>query len=217
MVPQGWRAGNRTTMPHTGAVNMSDPMAPSTARGRGTWQGMIDQCEALLIRSTGEGSDVWAQRARAAGLTEEAPLKAWLIDHGVRGYASNAVEWKVLGYPDSFLKSADELLDAQYADRPQLRPIGDALLAWAESVGAEIQMRKTYVALRGRRKFAQIAPATKAAVDVHLRLAEAAGPPAATARVAADDPLDQRIRLRSLEDVTNEVLDLLARSFAENR
>ena len=32
------------------------------------------------------------------------------------------------GYPDFFLSSADELIDGQYADRPQLRPIFDALI-----------------------------------------------------------------------------------------
>lgn len=195
----------------------ADEKAADEKPARGTWRGMIDQCEALLLRATGEGSDAWTARARDAGLSEEAPLKAWLVERGITGYASNAVEWKVLGYPDSFLRSADELLEGQYADRPQLRPIADALLAWADEAGAEVQMRKTYVALRGRRKFAQITPATKSAVDVYLRLEQPAGPPAEQKAAAKDDPLTQRVRLRSLEDVTDEVRDLLERSFAENR
>jgi hypothetical protein len=56
------------------------------------------------------------------------------------------------------LRDADELLDGQYRDHPNLRPIANTLLAWAAArPGVAIRMRKGYVPLHSkRRKFAQV-------------------------------------------------------------
>lgn len=54
------------------------PTAGSASPSRGTWQEMIDICESLLVRATGEDSDTWAARVRAEGLTEEAPMSCWM-------------------------------------------------------------------------------------------------------------------------------------------
>lgn len=193
---------------------MSDaPGAPA----RGSWREMVAWCEGLVLERTGETADAWADRARSEEMTEEASLRAWLAEHGVTGYASNAVEWKVLGYPESFLKDADELLEAQYPDRPQLRPIADALLAWAESRGATVQMRKTVASLMARRKFAQVAPQSKSAVTVLVRVTERLSAPFEEFRTPDDDPFDQRVRLRSLDDLTDGVYAVLARALDEGR
>lgn len=89
-------------------------------------------------------------------LKNAAELRDWTRDqHGITGYAQYAVSWEMFGYPDFMLRDADELIDAQYAGHPALRPIADAFLAWAaETAGVGIQMRKGYVSLHSpRRKF----------------------------------------------------------------
>ncbi|WP_309106321.1 hypothetical protein [Arthrobacter sp.] len=69
-------------------------------------------------------------------------------EHCVTGYAQYAVSWEMFGYPEFMLRDAGELLDAQCASHPELRPIADALLAWAEETeGVEIQLRKGYISL----------------------------------------------------------------------
>ena len=70
-----------------------------------------------------------------------------------------------------FTRSADELVRGQYADRPQLREIYDAVLALLPQLGeVAIRTRKTYVALlTARRSFAVIAPVTRTRVDLGLR------------------------------------------------
>ena len=40
------------------------------------------------------------------------------------------------GYPDFLLATADELIEKQYADRPQLRPVYDAIIAAGARVAA---------------------------------------------------------------------------------
>jgi hypothetical protein len=138
---------------------------------------MIDSNQALLLRKTGKDVRWWAGVARAQGFADYPALAGWLTkEHGLAGYAREAVLWEVFGPPPFMLRDADELFEGQYADRLALRPIGEAILAWAGATeGVVVQMRKTYVSLQSaRRKFAQVAPVTKTSVDVTLRWTDTA-------------------------------------------
>lgn len=204
-----------------------------------TWHTMVDSNQALLLRKTGHDVAFWADRARTAGIKNDAELRTWMRDeHGVTGYSQYAVSWELFGYPDFMLRDADELIAGQYANHPQLRPIADALLAWASATeGVEIQMRKGYVSLHSpRRKFAQVTRTTNTAVDVALRLGakglegrgleerslEEQGLDAAVqARVEAlktraDDPFNRRVRLTSVDQVDEELLEILAHTLEQN-
>ncbi len=133
---------------------------------------MVDSNQELLLRTSGHDVHWWAERARAAGLKNDAELRNWMREeHGITGYARYAVSWEMFGYPEFMLPGADELIDGQYAKHPELRPIADALLAWAAATdGVGIQLRKGYVSLRSpKRKFAQVTRANNTTVDVLLR------------------------------------------------
>lgn len=109
---------------------MTNTPEPNTAR---TWQGMVDSNQALLQRKTGHDVRFWAERARAAGMRNDAQLRDWMREvHGVTGYAQYAVSWELFGYPEFMLRDADELIDARYAGYPGLRPIVDALRVRAD-------------------------------------------------------------------------------------
>ncbi|MEW9873260.1 DUF5655 domain-containing protein [Arthrobacter sp. HS15c] len=195
--------------------NTQEP--PKTAR---TWQTMLDSNQALLLRKTGKDVAYWAGQARSAGMQNDAQLRAWMRDeHGVTGYAQYAVSWELFGYPEFMLRDADELIEGQYANHTQLRPIADAILAWASATdGVEIQMRKGYVSLHSpRRKFAQVTRTTNTAVDVTLRLDPAAGGRLEAVKVRADDAFDRRVRLTSLDQVDGELLEILAAALDQNR
>jgi Family of unknown function (DUF5990)/Domain of unknown function (DUF5655) len=114
---------------------------------------------------------------------------------------------------------AGELIDGQYADRPQLRPILDAVLALLPALGpATVQARKTIVSLVSpRRTFAVVRATTRDRVDLGLRLdgtepggrlrsAKGIGGGGATVRIALSRP----------EDVDDEVRDLMRRAYDEN-
>ena len=77
--------------------------------------------------------------------------------------------------PDYLTAGADELIEGQYADRPQLRPILDAVLALLPTLGpATVLPRKTIVSLVcPRRTFAVVRATTKDRVDLGLRLDDA--------------------------------------------
>jgi hypothetical protein len=180
---------------------------------------MIEWNQSLLLRKTGHDIHWWADRARQQGFRDNAELGAWLRDEqGVTGYAQYAVSWEVFGYPEFMLRDADELLEGQYADRDHLRPLAEAILAWAETAdGVAIQLRKGYVSLLSpRRKFAQVTAATKSAVDITFRWQGTTPERLEPIRVRADDPFAWRVRLRSSEDVDDELFTLLSAALKQN-
>ncbi|MBG6216065.1 hypothetical protein IWX75_000502 [Arthrobacter sp. CAN_A6] len=175
-----------------------------------TWQSMVDSSAERLNRTTGRSATVWADEARNAGITTRESLSSWLKGQGITGYNLMSIDWEMFGYPEFFLKSADELIEAQYADRPALRPIADRLLLWAQSAdNVEIQMRKTYVSLQTpRRKFAQVTPTNRTTVDVFVRV-DLSDLAALEPVRSAGDPFAWRLRLREPADVDDAVLDAL--------
>jgi hypothetical protein len=134
---------------------------------------MKDMSARLLKERTGADVETWNQRIKAEGFNNEQELRAWLTAHGVTGYAQSLLVMERFGYPDFLLASADALIQGQYADRPQLRPILDAIIDAAAGLGeVVVQTRKTYVSLVTlRRTFARVQPTTKHRVDLGLRLA----------------------------------------------
>jgi hypothetical protein len=184
-----------------------------------SWQEMRGQIVEILERRTGAGLAAWNARIAAAAPASEADLRTWLDEQGVEGYPRMLLVYERFGYPDFLLAGADDLIDGQYADRPALRPILDALLVVAPSLGTvEVQARKTYVTLlTPRRTFASIEPRTRTRVDLGLRLPG----PMRDGRLEPSTSLGQsgmtaRIGLASADDVDDEVVGWLQRAYAAN-
>lgn len=110
------------------------------------WESMRAMSARLLKERTGEDVDSWNRRIQNRGFKDEAYLRLWLTQEGVTGYAQSLLVMETFGYPDFLLVSADELIDAQYADRSHLRPILDTILkAMAGFSRVTAQARKGYV------------------------------------------------------------------------
>lgn len=185
-----------------------------------TWQAMRDQITGQLERQTGEGVEAWNRRIKAAGPVDEPALRAWLKqEHDVTGYPAMLLAWETFGYPDFLTATADELVDAQYADRPDLRPIFDAVIAAVSALsGAEIQARKTYVSLVSpRRMFGIVQASTKKRVDLGLRLddVEPQGR-LVLAKSLGSDRITRRLALESVDDLDDEALDWIRRAYDAN-
>ncbi|HEX6052182.1 MAG TPA: DUF5655 domain-containing protein [Gemmatimonadaceae bacterium] len=121
------------------------------------------------------------------------------------------------GYPDFLLATADELIDAQYEDRPGLRPIFDAIVAAAMRLGkVTVQARKTYVSLVSpRRTFARIQATTKGRVDLGLRV-EGVAPSGRLQPSRIHETMPLQIGLSTLADIDDEVVRWLRRAYDEN-
>ena len=182
------------------------------------WQAMRDMSARLLKARTGEGVDTWNRRIQRERFDDEEALRAWLTKQAVTGYAQSLLVMERFGYPDFLLATADELIDGQYADRPQLRPIFDALIDAASGLGAvTIQARKTFLSLvTPRRTFARIQPTTRNRVDLSLRL-EGRKPRGRLRSSKIHETMRVQIELTARDQVDSEVLGWLQEAYDENR
>jgi hypothetical protein len=182
------------------------------------WKGMRDMSARLLEERTGEGVDSWKRRIQGERLDDEKALRAWLTARGVTGYPQTLLVMERFGYPDFLLATADELIDGQYADRQELRPIFDAIIDAAACLGeVTIQARKTYVSLVSpKRTFARVRPTTKKRVDLGLRLeGQEAGGRLQPSKIHETMPL--QISFASRDEVDSEALDWLQEAYDRNR
>lgn len=182
------------------------------------WKSMQEMSARLLKERTGENVSAWNRRIAQQKLADEKSLRAWLTKQGVTGYAQSMLVMERFGYPDFMLASADELIEGQYADRPALRPIFEALIDAATALGeVVIQTRKTYVSLvTGRRTFARIQPTTKTRIDLALRL-EGRKPHGRLQASKIHETTPLQVGLTSVEDVDSEVLGWLQEAYEMNR
>jgi uncharacterized protein DUF5990/uncharacterized protein DUF5655 len=197
--------------------NQPTAAGPAAVPPPKSWKQMRDWAAHLLRSRTGQDVAAWNRRVGEAGLPDEQALRGWLDGQGVTGYGQALLVWERFGYPDFLTAEADELISGQYSDRPQLRPVFDALLAALPAVGpATVQARKTLVSLvTPRRTFAVIQATTKSRVDLGLRLEHER--PGGRLLAARDlGAATVRIPLTRPEDVDAEVLEWLRRAYAEN-
>jgi len=178
---------------------------------------MRTMSQRLLEKRTGEGVTIWNRRIKREQLADEDSHRAWLTKQGVTGYAQTLLVMERFGYPDFLTATADELIDGQYADRPQLRPIFDAVIETAVGLGdVTIQARKTYVSLVSpRRTFARVQPTTKTRVDLALRV-EGEKPGGRLQPSKIHETMPVQIGLRSPKEVDAGVARWLQRAYRES-
>jgi hypothetical protein len=88
-----------------------------------SWKEMRDWAAQLLQSRTGQDVAAWNRRVAEAGPPDEQAFRAWLEGQGVTGYGQALLVSERFGYPDFLPAEADELIEGQYSDRPQLRPV----------------------------------------------------------------------------------------------
>jgi hypothetical protein len=178
---------------------------------------MVEWSARLLKQRTGEDVAAWNRRIARGKFPDEKSLRAWLTKQGVTSYPQSLLVWETFGYPGHMIATAEKLIDDQYADRPQLRPILDALLSAAAALGeVTIQARKTYISLvTSRRTFARIQPTTRNRVDLALRL-EGHKPRGRLQRSKVHETTPLQVSLVSEDEIDSEVLDLLQEAYQQN-
>jgi Family of unknown function (DUF5990)/Domain of unknown function (DUF5655) len=207
---------HRRSLPDQPERDAAGPVPPPPVR---SWREVREWSAELLRTRTGEDVAAWNSRVADTGLGDEQSVRGWLAEQGVTGYAQALLVWERFGYPDFMTADADELVDGQYADRPQLRPILDAVLVAASALGpVTATARKTCVSLVSpRRTFAAVQATTKSRVDLGLRLdgVEPAGR-LLVAKNIASGTIDLRIALGGPGEVDEEVIGWLRRAYDES-
>ncbi|MGH7502909.1 MAG: DUF5655 domain-containing protein [Longimicrobiales bacterium] len=181
------------------------------------WQRNREMWTRILETRTGESVGAWNRRIRNQRMSDESELRVWLSERGVTGYAQSLLVMERFGYPDFVTASADELINAQYADRLALRPICEAVIDAAGRLGdVVVQARKTYVSLvTPRRTFARVQATTRKRVDLGLRLDNQA-PAGRLVSSCIHETMKLQIGMSRAEEVDAEVVGWLRRSYVEN-
>ena len=176
---------------------------------------MRDLSKRVLEERTGATLATWNRRVKAQKPKDEAALRAWLETQGVTGYAQSLLVMERFGYPDFLTASATELIDAQYADRPKLRPVFDHLIDLAAGLGdVTVQARKTYVSLMTpRRTFARLR-AKKDLIEVGLRLDAKPRGRLKPSNIHGSMPV--QIDVASIDEIDDAVVKLLERAHEES-
>jgi Domain of unknown function (DUF5655) len=179
------------------------------SRNKEMWIGVLE-------KQTGDGLQAWKARMRRHKFRDEQQLRTWLSRRNVTGYAQQLLVMERFGYPDFILASADELIDRQYADAPELRAVYDAIVTAATSCGdLTVQARKTFVSLVSpRRTFARIQRA-KARVNLGLRL-DGQRPVGRLMPSNIHDTMRLQIAVAGVEQVDAELRDWLKRAYTQN-
>jgi uncharacterized protein DUF5655 len=181
------------------------------------WRRFRDAQAERLKLVTGQDVAVWNGRIAQVAPSDPEALNAWLTTQGVTGYARQLLRWERFGYPDFMAATAGQLLDAQYGDRTALRPVYEALVAAALSLGdVTVQARKTYVSLRtARRTFARIQPTTRIRIDIGLRL-DGLEPAGRLRPGRIHDSMPVQLSFETLDDLDDEALDWLRKAYERN-
>lgn len=119
--------------------------APAAEPAPKSWQEMREWCARLLQARTGQDVAAWNERIAAGAPDNRADalaLRAWLSAQGVTGYAQALLAWETFGYPEYLVADAEDLIARQYADRPHLRAVFDAVLAALPALPARSLSRR---------------------------------------------------------------------------
>lgn len=181
------------------------------------WRGMRSLASGLLLEATGEDLEAWNRRVEREAPSDEKLLRIWLAQGGVTGFTQAYLVVERLGYPDDLAVTADELTDGQYADRPALRPIYEAILEAASAPGeVVVQARKTHVSLHTPlRMFARVESPAPDRIELFLRIEDA--PPGGRLQPSSEhEKLPARITLKAPADLDDETRGWIEQAYAEN-
>ncbi len=169
-----------------------------------TVEEMMESMKAGLLAKTGKRLEDWVKIVKASGIEKHGEqVKLLKTDHGLGHGHANFVCQAAKGRMDA---DPADLLEAQYKVKETLRPIHDAIAAFAATLGKDVEVspKKTNVALRRSKNFAVIVPATKSRIDLGINLKGEPG----KGRLLEEKPgtmCTHKVRLETVADVDAEV------------
>ena len=165
---------------------------------------MMASMKAGLKAKTGKSLEDWVKIVQASGLgTHGEQMKLLKTDHGVGHGHANMICQAAKG---RFDEDPGDMLAGQYTGKEGLRPVYDALEAYARTLGKDVEIspKKTSVVFRRSKNFAVVTPATKSRIDLGLNLKGMTG----TGRLLEEKPgsmCTHKVRLESMADIDAEL------------
>ncbi len=172
-----------------------------------------DEMAATMIANmpekTGKPLGDWLDIVKQSGLDKHGKIVAMLkSDHGMSHGFANLVAAHALKSDEPV-----DLVAAQYSGaKAPLKPIHDAIVDFAKTLGADVEIapKKTSVSLRRKKQFALIIPATRTRVDLGIALK---GEEPAGRLEKGDAMCSHRVRIESVAEFDDEVKQWVAEAY----
>lgn len=163
-----------------------------------------------IPEKTGKTLADWLALVEKEGLKKHVKIMNFLKkEHGLtHGYA-NLISTKARDKGEPI-----DLVAVQYSGvKAGLKPIYDTIMAFAETLGEDVEVspKKAGVSLRRKKQFALITPATKSRIDLGLALT---GEPIEGRLEGYNAMCSHRIRLETAEQFDDEVRAWLTESYS---
>ena len=165
---------------------------------------------ANLPDKTGRPLEEWVGIVTAEGLEKHGQIVKFLkSEHGVTHGFASLIANRALHADEA----EEDFVAAQYSGaKAGLKPIHDALVDYAKSLGGDVEIapKKTSVSLRRKKQFALITPATRTRVDLGLALK---GDEPAGRLETYNAMCSHRVRMESVDDIDDEVRGWMAEAY----
>jgi predicted transport protein len=168
-----------------------------------------------LKEKTGFSLEEWKVEISKQNLVKHGEIVKFLKEkHNItHGYASE-IALKVLGSDADSAANTDDFLVSQYKGKENLQPFYDKLIAEIQSFGGdfEIAPKKTYAALRRKKQFVILNPASKTRFEIgfNLKGVEPKG------KLEAEKPngiCSHKINLTDISQIDEEVIDWIKMAY----
>ena len=167
---------------------------------------------ANLPIKTGRPLDDWLQIIALEQLEKHGQIVGFLkSEHGVTHGFANLIAAKALE-----TAAPSDPVSVQYSgDKAPLKPIYDEVLAYAISLGGDVEIapKKDSVSLRRKKQFALITPATKSRIDLGLALKGRA----AVGRLETYNAMcSHRVKLEDVSEFDEQVREWMAEAYTKS-
>lgn len=166
---------------------------------------------------TGKPLDAWVKIVAKSGLGKHGEIVKMLkAEHGMGHGFANLVAHTALKAVSGGDSGEEDPVAAQYAgDKAALRPIYDAITAYATSLGKDVEIapKKTNVSIRRSKQFALIQPSTKTRLDLGINLKGVAPEGKLEASGSFSAMVSHRIRIEKPADFDKEAKAWLKKAY----
>ncbi|MFU7527701.1 DUF4287 domain-containing protein [Qipengyuania sp. ASV99] len=175
------------------------------------------QLETMLANipeKTGKPLDQWLAQLAPLGFAKHGEIVKFLkSEHGVTHGFANLIAAKALEAGARADAPADPVAEQYSGAKAALKPVYDAVVAYAQTLGDDVEIapKKASVSLRRKKQFALITAATRTRIDLGLALK---GEPATGRLETYNAMCSHRVRLESLADLDEDVRGWIAEAYS---
>jgi len=168
-------------------------------------QTMVDN----LYKNTGKTLEQWIALVKKENFEKHGQIISFLKDeHGFTHGFANLVAHKSKGSDAGSAENTDDLITKQYQGKEHFKPLYEKLMLEIKSFGSDIEIapKIAYVALRRKKQFAILQPATKTRFDIGINLKGQEPKGKLEAVTTANAMCSHKINLADIRDVDAEVI-----------